>query len=107
MTSLNVLREGEGPIVVLSHALGCNLHMWDGVAALLARAHTVIRYDHRDHGGSPVVPGAFSIDTLADDVAAIQRASDLQSGPVLLVGYSWGSEVVTEAGNHTSVVGLG
>ena len=44
---------------------------------------------------------------LDDDVAAIQRASDLQSGPVLLVGYSWGSEVVTEAGNHTSVVGLG
>ena len=39
--------------------------------------------------------------TLADDVAATQRALDLQD-----VGYSWGDVVVTEAGNHTSVVGL-
>ena len=55
MTRLNVVREGEGPIVVLSHALGCDLHMWDGVAAVLARAHTVLRYDHRNHGGSEAV----------------------------------------------------
>ena len=35
---LHVVREGEGPFVFLSHALGCDLHMWDGVAALLADA---------------------------------------------------------------------
>jgi 3-oxoadipate enol-lactonase len=89
MISLNVLREGEGPIVVLSHALGCNLHMWDGVAALLARAHTVIRYDHRDHGASPVVPGAFGIDTLADDVAALIER-EAAGEPVHFVGLSMG-----------------
>ena len=38
MTRLNLVREGNGPIVVLSHALGCDLRMWDGVAAQLARA---------------------------------------------------------------------
>ena len=43
---------------------------------------------------------------LADDVAATRRALDLQDGPVLLVGHSWGGVVVTEAGNHASVVGL-
>lgn len=42
----------------------------------------------------------------ADDVATIWRALDLQDGPVLLVGYSWGGVVVTEAGNHALVAGL-
>jgi 3-oxoadipate enol-lactonase len=68
MTRLNVVREGEGPIVVLSHALGCDLSMWDGVAAQLSRAHTVLRYDHRNHGASEVVPGALRVETLAQDV---------------------------------------
>jgi 3-oxoadipate enol-lactonase len=68
---LNVIREGHGPIVVLSHALGCDLHMWDGVAALLSRAHTVLRYDHRCHGGSQQAVGAFGVDSLADDAAAL------------------------------------
>ena len=61
MTRLNVVREGNGPIVVLSHALGCDLHMWDGVAALLARAHTVVRYDHRNHGASEQVAGPLTL----------------------------------------------
>ncbi len=82
MIPLNVLREGEGPIVVLSHALGCNLHMWDGVAALLARAHTVIRYDHRDHGGLRRRARRRSASrTLADDAAAlIEREAGRRAG---------------------------
>ena len=43
---------------------------------------------------------------LADDVATIWRALDLQDGPVLLVGHSWGGVVVTEAGNNALVAGL-
>ena len=89
MTPLNFLREGEGPIVVLSHALGCDLHMWDGAAALLARAHTVLRYDHRNHGASPVVPGALSIEALADDAAALIER-EAAGEPVHFVGLSMG-----------------
>ncbi|MDP9901387.1 alpha/beta fold hydrolase [Variovorax ginsengisoli] len=89
MTRLNVVREGQGPIVVLSHALGCNLHMWDGVAALLARAHTVIRYDHRNHGGSEQVAGPLTMDMLAADAAAlIEREAGAE--PVHFVGLSMG-----------------
>ena len=89
MIPLNVLREGEGPIVVLSHALGCNLHMWDSVAALLARAHTVIRYDHRHHGGSAAPAAPFSVEALADDAAAlIEREAGGE--PVHFVGLSMG-----------------
>lgn len=89
MTRLNVVREGEGPFVVLSHALGCNLRMWDGVAAQLSRAHTVIRYDHRNHGGSELVPGALRVETLAQDAAElIQREAGGE--PVHFVGLSMG-----------------
>lgn len=89
MTHLNVVREGEGPIVVLSHALGCDLHMWDGVAALLSRAHTVLRYDHRNHGASEIVPGVLGIEMLAQDAAdLIEREVDGEA--VHFVGLSMG-----------------
>jgi pimeloyl-ACP methyl ester carboxylesterase len=44
--------------------------------------------------------------SLADDVAATQRALALQDGPVILVGHSWGGVVITEAGMDSKVVGL-
>jgi 3-oxoadipate enol-lactonase len=49
---LHVTVQGDGPPVVMSHALGLDLHMWDELAARLAATHTVLRYDHRGHGGS-------------------------------------------------------
>lgn len=89
MTRLNVVREGDGPIVVLSHALGCDLSMWDGVAAQLSRAHTVLRYDHRNHGASEVLPGALRVETLAQDVAELIRR-EAGGEPVHFVGLSMG-----------------
>ena len=44
--------------------------------------------------------------SLADDVAATQRALALQDGPVILVGHSWAGVVITEAGMDPKVVGL-
>jgi pimeloyl-ACP methyl ester carboxylesterase len=44
--------------------------------------------------------------SLADDVAATKRMLDLQQGPTLLVGHSYGGVVITEAGNAPNVVGL-
>lgn len=46
------------------------------------------------------------ITSLADDVAATNRVLDLQEGPTLLVGHSYGGMVITEAGNSQSVAGL-
>lgn len=41
-----------------------------------------------------------------DDVAATTRILDLQDGPTLLAGHSYGGSVITEAGEHPLVVGL-
>ena len=89
MIRLHTVRQGEGPIVMLSHALGCDLHMWDGVAELLARAHTVLRYDHRNHGASEVVPGPLRVETLAQDAADL-IAREADGEPVHFVGLSMG-----------------
>lgn len=42
----------------------------------------------------------------ADDVAAVHRVLDRQTGPALLVGHSYGGAIITEAGNHPKVAGL-
>lgn len=44
--------------------------------------------------------------SLADDVAATNRVLDLQDGPTLLVGHSYGGMVITEAGHSPVVAGL-
>ena len=44
--------------------------------------------------------------SLADDVAATKRVLAEQSGPVVLVGHSYGGAVITEAGNDQKVAAL-
>ena len=76
---------------MLSHALGCDLSMWDEVAQILARHYTVLRYDHRGHGRSERLPGPFTMAAFADDAASlIQEHAD---GPVSFVGLVLGGMV--------------
>jgi 3-oxoadipate enol-lactonase len=88
---LHWIEEGQGPVVVLSHALGCDLRMWDGVAAILQARYTVLRYDQRGHGQSEVVPGPYTMGLLADDAAELIRAQ--APGAVHFVGLSMGGMV--------------
>jgi pimeloyl-ACP methyl ester carboxylesterase len=44
--------------------------------------------------------------SFADDVTAAKRILDMQDGPTLLVGHSYGGSVITEAGVHPKVAGL-
>jgi 3-oxoadipate enol-lactonase len=81
---------GAAP-VVLSHALGLDLHMWGGLAAELAGTREVLRYDHRGHGGSAVPAGPYSMDDLVDDAARLLR--EWGRGPVVWVGLSMGGMV--------------
>ncbi|MET0268655.1 MAG: 3-oxoadipate enol-lactonase [Duganella sp.] len=98
-------RNGKLPrhTVVLSHALGCDLSMWDALANTLAEEHRVIAYDHRGHGSSAAPAGAYSMADLADDAAALLR--ELDTGPVVWVGLSMGGMVGQElALRHPALV---
>ncbi|MDB5025475.1 MAG: Pimeloyl-ACP methyl ester carboxylesterase [Mucilaginibacter sp.] len=44
--------------------------------------------------------------TFVNDVNAVKRILDMQDGPCILVGHSYGGAIITEAGNDTRVAGL-
>ncbi len=88
---LHVTVQGEGPPVVLSHALGLDVHMWDALAARLATTMTVLRYEHRGHGESACPPGPYAMEDLVDDAARLIR--EWGRGPVAWVGLSMGGMV--------------
>jgi pimeloyl-ACP methyl ester carboxylesterase len=44
--------------------------------------------------------------SLEDDVTVTTRVLDLQDGPAVLVGHSYGGAVITEAGTHDTVAAL-
>jgi 3-oxoadipate enol-lactonase len=91
---LRVAVQGQGEPVVLSHALGLDLSMWDGFAEKLAETHQVARYDHRGHGGSAVPPGPYTLDEMVDDAARLIR--EWGRGPVVWIGLSLGGMVGQE-----------
>jgi 3-oxoadipate enol-lactonase len=93
---LHVALQGEGAPVVLSHALGLDMAMWDAYAARLAadpRAGPceVMRYDHRGHGASACPESSWSMDDLVDDAARLVR--EWGRGPVTWIGLSMGAMV--------------
>jgi 3-oxoadipate enol-lactonase/4-carboxymuconolactone decarboxylase len=61
---------GGTPVVML-HSLGTTGAIWDAQAAALARSFRVIRPDLRGHGLTACTPGPYSMEQLADDVAAL------------------------------------
>ncbi len=98
-------RNGRAPrhTVVLSHALGCDLSMWDSLANQLAADCRVIACDHRGHGSSDAPDAMYSMADLADDAARLLR--ELDTGPVVWVGLSMGGMVGQElALRHPALV---
>jgi 3-oxoadipate enol-lactonase len=66
--------EGEGPVVTMSHALGCNLSLWDEQAKALSGRYRVLRYDTRGHGQTSAPPGSYSLEQMADDLCGLLGA---------------------------------
>lgn len=81
----------QGQPVVLSHPLGLDLHVWDGLAADLAHDHPVLRFDHRGHGGSGTGVGPLDMKALVEDAARVIR--EWGRGPVAFLGLSLGGMV--------------
>lgn len=88
---LHISHQGSGPPVLLSHALGADMGMWDEVADALADRFSVTCYDHRGHGRSQVLPGPYTMDDLVDD--AVELIAQHIKRPVIFIGLSMGGMV--------------
>jgi pimeloyl-ACP methyl ester carboxylesterase len=82
------------PTVVLVHGAFADGSSWDKVVPLLQAK------------GLKVVSVQNPLTSLEDDVAATRRALDAQTGPVVLVGHSWGGVVISQAGTDDRVKSL-
>jgi pimeloyl-ACP methyl ester carboxylesterase len=80
--------------IVLVHGGFVDGSGWQGVYSLL-----------RKQGYSVTIVQNPTL-SLEDDVAVTRRAVAAQSGPVILVGHSYGGAVITQAGNDPKVAGL-
>jgi len=89
-------KEAEAPkaTVVLVHGAFADGSSWDKVVPLLQAK------------GLKVVSVQNPLTSLGDDVAATRRVLDAQTGPVVLVGHSWGGVVISEVGTHERVKSL-
>src|SRR5215208_4373181 len=81
--------------IVLVHGGWADGSSWSKVIPILENA------------GHKVIAVQLPLHSLADDVATVKRAIDLVGGPTILVGHSYGGEVITNAGyNNPNVTGL-
>jgi len=91
--------EGEGDVVVLSNSIGSNLHMWDPqVKSLVDNGYSVVRYDTRGHGRSPVPAGPYAAGDLGGDVVALLDRLGVASAH--FVGLSIGGMTGMWLGQH-------
>jgi 3-oxoadipate enol-lactonase len=88
------------PVLVLSHALGADLTMWDPQAAALSRRFRVLRYDARGHGESRATAPPYALDRLGADLLSMLDALDLPR--VHFCGLSMGGLVGMWLGRHAA-----
>ncbi|PZX19739.1 3-oxoadipate enol-lactonase [Palleronia aestuarii] len=81
----------DGPAIVLSHALGTDLRVWDAVVPLLPVGLRCLRYDLRGHGLSDCPPAPYAMGALVTDA---ERLLDrLEVRECVFVGLSIGGMI--------------
>ena len=83
------------PNIVLIHGAWAEGSCWSGVIERLQA------------GGYHVTAPQFPLTALADDVARLRQVLDLQDGPAIVAGHSYGGQVMTALGpDAPNVAGL-
>jgi pimeloyl-ACP methyl ester carboxylesterase len=83
------------PNIVLVHGAGADGSCWSGVIERLQA------------GGYHVTAPQFPLTARADDVARLRQVLDLQNGPTIVAGHSYGGQVMTALGaDAPNVAGL-
>ena len=101
---------GGDRTLVLVHEMGGSLESWDDVVPRFAKSRKVLRYDTRGAGMSQKVRGELTLDTMADDIAALLDHFGV-AGKVALAGVAVGGAIALHfAARHparTSAVAVG
>lgn len=98
------VRDGDGPWLVLVHGLGYDRRDWEVVADGLAGRCRLVLIDNRGVGDSDVPPTPWTVEDMADDVAAV--LADLGLTDVCVLGASLGGAIVQSlAHRHPQRVG--
>jgi 3-oxoadipate enol-lactonase len=90
---LHAVQDGPAaaPVLVLGPSLGTELGMFDAQVRDLADTFHVVRFDLRGHGGSPVIPGPYTVADMAADVVAL--LDDLGIDQFCYAGVSLGGAI--------------
>jgi pimeloyl-ACP methyl ester carboxylesterase len=101
---------GEGPAMVLLHAIPFDLTLWHYQITHFSARFRVIAVDFRAHGRSDAVTTPYHITDLAQDVMAVSRAEGIESA--VLAGISIGSRIALQMvldypGSFSAVVLVG
>jgi len=104
------LSGGGDRTLVLVHEMGGSLESWDDVAPRFAKSRRVLRYDTRGAGLSQKVRGELTLDTMADDIAALLEKFGI-GGKVALAGIAVGGAIALHFAarypERTSAVAVG
>ncbi len=85
---------GDGMPLVFLHSLGCDLRIWDGVAARLTPHYRIVRIDSRGHGLSDCPRAPYTVEDFAEDVNAL--LDRLSTERVVLIGISIGGQAAMQ-----------
>ena len=78
----------SNPALLFANSLGTDLRIWDDVTDRLNDDFRIVRYDKRGHGLSDAPPSPYSINDLAQDVAGVLDALEIEQA--VLCGVSVG-----------------
>ena len=82
---------GSGQPLILVHGIGAARNTWNKALPLLTQHFTVVTYDLRGHGSSPMPGTEFGLDELVDDLERVRESCEFDS--VNIAGHSLGGMI--------------
>ncbi len=83
--------QGEGPPLFLIHGIGAARDTWARALPILTSHFTVITYDLRGHGTSPMPEGDFGLEELVNDLESLRTRTGFETAH--FAGHSLGGMI--------------
>mgnify|MGYP001452186344 CR=1 FL=1 len=83
--------QGSGPALFLTHGIGAAKNAWRFMISELSKHFTVVTYDLRGHGNSPVTNKNFTLEDLVLDLEKIREKTNIEKAHFM--GHSLGGMI--------------